>query len=105
MTGLDNERKLCEWGSPGLGAGFTHVGAWAWRGAGRETPVGWLDIPDLADWKVRELSAIRKAEGIASLLIFGAGRRRATFAGEGVTLRRGSLGLGPWEYRLADLET
>lgn len=105
MTGLDNERKLCEWGTPGLGSGLTHVGAWAWRGAGRETQVGWLDIPDLADWKVWELSAKSKAEGTASLVIFEAGRRRAAFAGEPVMLRRAPLGLGSQGYRLADMET
>lgn len=92
MTGLDNERKLCEWRSPGLGAGLPHVGAWAGRGAARETPVGWLDIPDLADWKVRELSAIRKVEGTASLVIFGAGRRRASDVEES-TLGFGAPGL------------
>lgn len=76
MTGLDNERRLCEWGSLSLGAWLP---TWepGYRRAGRETPVGWpigpLGIWDLADCKVLDLSAMRKGEGLLPWLSLGQG--------------------------------
>lgn len=78
MTGLDNGGGLCEWGSPGLGAGLP---TWELNGGG----CGLEDTPDLADWKGLELSAMAKGERTTCLAVVGVGLPRGRgMLGEGV---------------------
>lgn len=81
MTGLDNGGGLCEWGSPGLGAGLP---TWELNGGG----CGLEDTPDLADWKGLELSAMAKGKRATCLPGVGVG-----FPRERGMLDEGALGL------------
>lgn len=90
MTGLDNGGGLCEWGSPGLGAGLP---TWELNGGG----CGLEDTPDLGDWKGLELSAMAKENYLLGSGWGGAPKRERD-------VKRRSPGLGARVYRLADLE-
>lgn len=67
-------KALCEWDSLSLGGSTWEPG---WRRAGRDTrwPVG-ISLRERLTRKALELSTIRKGEGTASSVVFGAGSGR-----------------------------
>lgn len=71
-------------GQPKPGSPAPHVGAGVEKGRQRHPLASRNCPPGEADWKALELSTIRKGEGTASSVVFGARSRRVTLPGEAV---------------------